>query len=131
MILLTRVRKRSRIRLFENALQIIRIPTLAIRFAPYPTPEFSSSNLRYQICSVMFHFLKDFLPKKCLIVCSVRSNRLTGYTFDDDKILKSRGRGSFDLRTEVKRNILALKWYDNKPVHLISAFVGVEPIENI
>lgn len=45
--------------------------------------------------------------------------------------MKSKGRGSFDFRTETGNNIRAVKWYDNKPVHIISSFEGIEPINAV
>lgn len=62
---------------------------------------------------------------------SIRSNRLPHCKFQDDKILKSKGRGSFDFRCETNNNILAVKWYDNKAVHIISSFVGIEPVNTV
>lgn len=61
----------------------------------------------------------------------VRSNRLLGCRFETDKSLKSRGRGSFDVRTETNKNITAVKWYDNKPVHVVSSFCSAEPVEEV
>lgn len=62
---------------------------------------------------------------------SVRPNRLPGCTFKGDVALKKEGRGSFDVKSEPKNKIAAVKWYDNKAVHLISSYVGVEPIGQV
>lgn len=40
-------------------------------------------------------------------------------------------RGSFDFRTEIHNNIFAIKWFDNKPVHLVSSFLGPDPVNNV
>jgi len=45
--------------------------------------------------------------------------------------MKNNGRGSHDYLTDVNSNIIFLKWFDNKPVHLISSYVGVEPIDMV
>ncbi|KAG7260255.1 hypothetical protein CRUP_015317 [Coryphaenoides rupestris] len=45
--------------------------------------------------------------------------------------LKKKGRGTFDYRVEVKHNISAVKWYDNRAVTLVSSFAGTEPVQKI
>lgn len=72
--------------------------------------------------------LKD---KGFLAVGTVRSNRLPNCSFETEKELKKRGRGSYDFKTEVNNNVLAVKWFDNKCVHIVSTYVGVEPIANV
>lgn len=51
----------------------------------------------------------------------------TGCTFKGDAALKKEGRGSFDVKNEPTNKLTAVKWYDNKAVHLVSSYVGVEP----
>ena len=34
-------------------------------------------------------------------------------------------------RTDMNSNIIAVKWYDNKAVNLISSFVGVNPVDTV
>ncbi|KAJ8879910.1 hypothetical protein PR048_020530 [Dryococelus australis] len=41
------------------------------------------------------------------------------------------GRGSHDYRTESEQNIIALKWYDNRYVHLVSSHKGKNPVEPV
>ncbi|XP_029841450.2 piggyBac transposable element-derived protein 2 [Ixodes scapularis] len=62
-----------------------------------------------------------------LSVGTVRPNRLPGCSFKNDQTLKKEGRGSFDVTTEQKGNVVAVKWYDNKSVHLVSSYVGAAP----
>lgn len=69
--------------------------------------------------------------KGILTVGAVRQNRLPNCTFEDDKNLKKKGRGSFDFRTEITNNVFAVKWFDNKAVHLTSSFVGLDPVNNV
>lgn len=64
---------------------------------------------------------------------TVRSNRLEGCSFTSDKEMKKIGRGTVE---EKKANVegvelLAIKWYDNKPVHLLSSFVGAYPTTQV
>ncbi|KAK1170655.1 piggyBac transposable element-derived protein 3-like [Acipenser oxyrinchus oxyrinchus] len=63
-------------------------------------------------------------------VGTVRSNRIPGCQLEEDKTLKKE-RGSFDYRTEAKKNVSVVKWFDNKCVHLISSFIGCTPVENV
>ena len=43
--------------------------------------------------------------------------------------LKNEGRGSCDYRVETKENILSLKWFDNKSVHILSTYIGLFPLQ--
>lgn len=62
---------------------------------------------------------------------TIRSNRVSGCNLQNDKIMKNNGRGSHDYLTDANSNIIFLKWFDNKPVHLISSYVGVEPMDMV
>ncbi|KAF3832304.1 hypothetical protein F7725_025969 [Dissostichus mawsoni] len=43
----------------------------------------------------------------------------TWITFSEEKSLKKKGRGSFDIRVEANHNICAVKWYDSRAVTLV------------
>lgn len=60
-------------------------------------------------------------------VGTVRSNRLKGCTLKVEKELKKEGRGAVDYQVETSSNIIALRWYDNKSVDVVSSYVGIEP----
>lgn len=62
---------------------------------------------------------------------TIRSNRVSGCNLQNDKVMKNNGRGSHDYLTDANSNIIFLKWFDNKPVHLISSYVGVEPMDMV
>lgn len=65
---------------------------------------------------------------------TVRPNRLRGCEFIDDKVLKKNRRGSLDEKTALhtENNYLsAIKWYDNKAVHLLSSYVGAYPMSQV
>lgn len=64
-------------------------------------------------------------------VGTARQVRLPNCNLEDDKSLKKKGRGTFDYRVEVKHNISAVKWYDNRAVTLVSSFAGTEPVQKI
>ena len=61
-----------------------------------------------------FHFTGTF-----------RQNRIP-INFESDKTLKAQGRGSSDYKVNEDGNMIAVKWFDNRSVHLISTYAGVE-----
>ncbi|XP_030830359.1 piggyBac transposable element-derived protein 2-like [Strongylocentrotus purpuratus] len=58
-------------------------------------------------------------------------NRLKDCRLMDDKELKKCGRGATDHWVEDSVGVVAIKWYDNKPVTLLSTFVGVDPTDSV
>ena len=48
-----------------------------------------------------------------------------------EKGLKKKGRGAFDYRLDVDSNIIAVCWFDNSSVNLVSSFAGVEPTHSV
>ena len=58
--------------------------------------------------------------------------RLKNCSLMADKDLKKKGPGSFDHRLEENRDIIAVKWFHNKAVHLVSSYAaGFEPIDAV
>lgn len=51
---------------------------------------------------------------RILSVGTVRSNRIAGCQLENDKNMKSKGRGSFDYSVDTENNIVVTKWFDNK-----------------
>lgn len=41
------------------------------------------------------------------------------------------GRGSVDFKVETSCNIIALRWFDNKSVDVVSSYVGLNPIGEV
>ncbi|KAL7839607.1 hypothetical protein SRHO_G00262650 [Serrasalmus rhombeus] len=62
---------------------------------------------------------------------TARQVRLPNCFLEDEKSLKKKGRGSFDVRMEGNHNICAVRWYDNRAVTLVSSFAGPEPVTKI
>ncbi|XP_047116200.1 piggyBac transposable element-derived protein 3-like [Schistocerca piceifrons] len=64
---------------------------------------------------------------------TVRPNRLKGCMFTSDKVMKKKGRGSYEeyLSKIDGITLSAVKWYDNKPVYLLSTFAGVHPTSTV
>lgn len=50
-------------------------------------------------------------------------------TFDDQKAMKQNPRGSYAQVVCDKNKLVVVKWNDNKPVTLISSFVGAKTVQ--
>ena len=61
-------------------------------------------------------------------VGTVRTGRMKNCPLMYEKDLKN-GRGSVDYRLERESNIVAVRWFDNRRVNLLSSYIGVEPME--
>ncbi|KAJ4947690.1 hypothetical protein JOQ06_009723, partial [Pogonophryne albipinna] len=64
-------------------------------------------------------------------VGTARQVRLPNCNLEEEKSLKKKGRGSFDIRVETNHNICAVKWYDSRAVTLVSSFAGPDPVQII
>ncbi|XP_060760426.1 piggyBac transposable element-derived protein 3-like [Neoarius graeffei] len=62
---------------------------------------------------------------------TARQVRLPNCNLNDEKTLKKKGRGTFDVRVEKNHNICAVTWYDTRQVTLVSSFTGPEPVEKV
>lgn len=67
------------------------------------------------------------LGVKC--IGTVRPNRIGGATLMVDKQLMKKGRGAFDYRSA--EGVIAVKWYDNKCVNLLSNACGIMPLSTV
>ncbi|XP_037942672.1 piggyBac transposable element-derived protein 3-like [Teleopsis dalmanni] len=52
---------------------------------------------------------------------SVRKNRISNCQMLSDAKFKNRGKGSFDMKCDINHNLVCVKWFNNKPVQLISS----------
>ncbi|XP_046389336.1 piggyBac transposable element-derived protein 3-like [Ischnura elegans] len=75
-----------------------------------------------------YHLMLALKNYGFLAVGTAKVCRLAGCQFETEKELKKAGRGSYDCRSDIKNKITAIKWYDNRSVHVISNYIGVEPI---
>ena len=75
-----------------------------------------------------YQLIVELKKKGLLSVGTVRQNRIPGCVLKKDDELKKKGRGSYDFRTEQGQNIIAVKWFDNRAVHLISSYAGINPV---
>jgi len=59
---------------------------------------------------------------------TIRKNRISNCQLLSDAELKKRGRGSFDTKYEVNKNLACVKWFDNKSVQLLSSCEDHQPV---
>ena len=69
--------------------------------------------------------LKD---ERLWVVATIQKNRLGECQLESDNKLKQAGRGSYDYKSDKNSGITIVKWYDNKAVHLVSSYCGVQPV---
>lgn len=75
--------------------------------------------------------LQVYLAKAGILsLGTVKRNRLPNCKLSTEKELKQRGRGSYSEQvcTVDGVDLSAIAWYDNKTVHLLSSFVGSQPL---
>eukprot|EP00795_Rhopilema_esculentum_P007115 gene7117-12768_t len=68
----------------------------------------------------------DLKADVILTAATLRKNRLAGCKLLSNTELKQKGRGSFCFQTDQNTGLSIVKWYDNKPVHLVSTYIGVQ-----
>ncbi|KAF3850316.1 hypothetical protein F7725_020035 [Dissostichus mawsoni] len=73
----------------------------------------------------------DIEPQQHLCPIGTRQVRLPNCNVEEEKSLKKKGRGSFDIQVEDNHNICAVKWYDSRAVTLVSSFAGPDPVQRI
>ena len=56
---------------------------------------------------------------------------MRGCKLESEKTMKKKGRESTDFKILSDENIIIVRWFDNKPVNLISSYVAVEPIDSV
>ncbi|XP_049460947.1 piggyBac transposable element-derived protein 3-like [Epinephelus fuscoguttatus] len=61
---------------------------------------------------------------------TIRMNRVPNCSMKDEKDLRKQGRGSMDYRVN-QNNVIVVRWCDNKPVNLVSSFVGITPQDHV
>ena len=64
---------------------------------------------------------------------TVRPNRLQGCSFISDKEMKRQVRGTVEEKVASVEGVevIALKWHDKKPVHLVSSYAGAYPTSTV
>ena len=78
-----------------------------------------------------FCMVEELMKQGFYYVCTIRGNRLNGAPLVYETDLKKQGRGSVSSVYEKNRNIVLVRWFDNKSVTLISSYVGLEPTSQV
>ncbi|KAG5870251.1 hypothetical protein JTB14_036713 [Gonioctena quinquepunctata] len=65
--------------------------------------------------------------KNILSLGTLRGDKIGGCPIDSDKILQEQGRGTYDYKAEKEKDVIIIKWVDNKCVLLGGTAYGVEP----
>lgn len=75
------------------------------------------------------HLVSELTSRGIAYVGTVRENRLKSCKLMDEKSMKKKGRGAcdFSVASCENKSMVAVKWYDNRPVTLLSNCSGVEP----
>ena len=55
---------------------------------------------------------------------------MRGCKLESEKNMKKKGRFCL-IKILSDENIIIVRWFDNKPVNLISSYVAVEPIDSV
>lgn len=82
-------------------------------------------------CPELFYILRE--EYGIFGLGTIRNNRLRGAekVLPSEKEMKKKPRGSYSQVVCNKNRLSVVRWNDNKPVTLISSYVGVEPVEKM
>lgn len=94
-------------------------------------PKNENFKLSFDNWYTSYNLMTDLKYKGILAIGTVRSNRMAGCQFINDKDLKKSGRGTYDCKVDTNNGIIACKWVDTKIVNLFSNYVGPEPTDNV
>lgn len=79
------------------------------------------------------HLVCELTRRGISYIGTVRENRLQSCKLMDEKAMKMQGRGTCDscVASCGDRSMIAVKWFDNRPVTLLSNCTGVEPVTSV
>ena len=76
------------------------------------------------------HKLLTDLAQRNIRACgTIRENRTGNCPLMDKKVIKKKGRGTYDFKSD--GTVLCAKWNDNTPVTVASNYYGVNPIQKV
>ena len=78
-----------------------------------------------------FRMVEELMKQGFHYVCTIRGTRLHGAPLVSETALKKQGRGFMNSVYDKNRNIVLVRWFDNKSVTLISFYVGLEPTSQV
>ena len=96
-------------------------------------PDMKNHKLYFDNWFSNFELIRHLATRGIWCTGTVKANRLKDLTFMNDKELKAVGRGTFDEWSNKLDNITvnAVKWLDNKSVHLISSHNTTTPLDKV
>ena len=62
---------------------------------------------------------------------TIQANRCHKTHLKTEKQLQELGHGSMHNVFDKDRNIVLVKWYDNKAVTLLGTYIGIEPVDKV
>ena len=75
--------------------------------------------------------VQELKKRDILYVGTIRLPRLKKCPLMVEKDLKKKGRGGYDYRLDKTSNTIAVRWFDNKAVNLVSSYAGIEPVGTV
>ena len=78
-----------------------------------------------------FRMVEELMKQGFHYVGTIRGSRLHGTPLVSEADRKKQGRGSMSCVYKKNRNIVLVRWFDNKSVTLISSYVGLEPTSQV
>ena len=75
--------------------------------------------------------IMELKKRNIFYVGTIRLSRMKNCSLLAEKGFKKKGRDAFDYRLDVDSNIIAVRWFDNKSVNLVSSFAGVGPTHSV
>ena len=78
-----------------------------------------------------FPLIVELRKRNIYFVGTIRGSRTKKCPLLSEKDLKKQGRGAFDFQVDIASNVVAVRWYDNKSVNLVSSYVSIEPLHTV
>lgn len=92
----------------------------------YPAVQFSIYADNLFVCP---NDLKKLKSNGFLLTGTVKNDRTEHCPLEEKMSMKKKPRGTYDSRVDKKDNIVAVRWYDNAVVTLLSTEFGVDPLK--
>ena len=74
-----------------------------------------------------FPLIVDLRKRNIKYVRKITGSRMKKCKLLSEKDVKKQGRGEFDFRVDIALNVVAVRWYDNKSINIVSLYVSIEP----
>ena len=81
--------------------------------------------------TISLPLVQELKKHDILYVGTIRLPRMKKCPLMVEKDLKKKGRGEYDYKLDENSNMIAVRWFDNKSVNLVSSYAGIEPVGNV